>query len=583
MLGQCLVLGAFADGTSHADVPSPERFLRRSLMRATLLGNHVYIEGGVGSQLRDSKEISNATKSSGDEDTLLRHVLNSTISIDMFEGWSAGSVEMKTIPKPAGIPIKCNSAIWTNAERSEFYIWGGLWLRGENIMDKTQLYKFCADGHGGGAWCVETGNIPKGLVDSIEEGSTDIHTVNLISTEQMAFASTPDTSFSLGGWASGYTELGRMVPQTVPGVMDFNMKTKAYKNATFWGRRSPYVGGWGVSGAMAHFVPGFGSNGMVIMLGGYVAPVTEHRLEDEWLQSPEREISFREVSLFDPVTMEAHVQSSTGDIPKGPRKAFCVAGIESKKGKQYGIFVMGGNHASTGLTFQDAYVLSLPGFVWTRLPTPPGGRRAWHTCLAVGKRQILVIGGGVSRIPSRGYVEDTPDILPQGLMLFDMATWVWKHDYSSLDEPYESAEVIQSWYRNGSLAKVQWSSDKVRDIFVTSASATLSPEPTLRISEDTLSNNTPPLPRPVVIASIVGGISGVCLACILAYALVQRRKKRKSQMPGQSASFDEVEKSCGELVGEGPDFQRELPSHHRYVPSPNHEISSSGHGYNELP
>jgi len=42
---------------------------------------------------------------------------------------------------------------------------------------------------------------------------------------------------------------------------------------------------------------------------------------------------------------------------------------------------------------RDAYVLSLPGFFWKRLPDSTAGGRAGHSCAAVGKRQVLVVGG----------------------------------------------------------------------------------------------------------------------------------------------------------------------------------------------
>lgn len=92
--------------------------------------------------------------------------------------------------------------------------------------------------------------------------------------------------------------------------------------------------------------------------------------------------------------------------------------------------------------YEDAYVLSLPGFVWTKLPTPPGGRRAYHTCVAVGNRQVLSVGG-------RGREDEIQirDAIPQGLLLFDMTATEWKLEYDSNAAAYESANAIKDWYK----------------------------------------------------------------------------------------------------------------------------------------
>jgi len=38
-------------------------------------------------------------------------------------------------------------------------------------------------------------------------------------------------------------------------------------------------------------------------------------------------------------------------------------------------FFYGGNFMTDNVSFQDAYILSLPGFVWARVPDAPGGPR----------------------------------------------------------------------------------------------------------------------------------------------------------------------------------------------------------------
>jgi hypothetical protein len=130
-------------------------------------------------------------------------------------------------------------------------------------------------------------------------------------------------------------------------------------------------------------------------------------------------------------------------------------------------FIFGGDNKAgkNNPKFQDAYTLSLPGFVWTRLPEPPAGGRAYHSCVSVGKRQVLSIGG-------LGASNTEKDKAPQGLLVFDMTAMKWVDAYDATLGAYEAPEVVKSWYAKGSLDKVQWSSDAVKGLFVTAKQGT---------------------------------------------------------------------------------------------------------------
>jgi hypothetical protein len=69
-----------------------------------------------------------------------------------------------------------------------------------------------------------------------------------------------------------------------------------------------------------------------------------------------------------------------------------------------------------------------------------------------------------------------PDPAPQGLLLFDMTTLQWKDSYDANAAAYERASDLKTWYSNGSLDKVEWSSDEVRKLFAaTTSTSKLSP------------------------------------------------------------------------------------------------------------
>lgn len=103
---------------------------------------------------------------------------------------------------------------------------------------------------------------------------------------------------------------------------------------------------------------------------------------------------------------------------------------------------MGGVNQRDDFYYQDAYILSLPGFVWTRLPDPPGDPRKGAACVPVGNRQVLNYGGYNGNW-------SYPDPNPRGLLLFDMTTLEWKHSYDANAAAYESPNVVREWYRNG--------------------------------------------------------------------------------------------------------------------------------------
>ena len=71
------------------------------------------------------------------------------------------------------------------------YEWGGAWVYGEEMND-TALWKFAADGKGGGAWSVETPGNP-GTFSALHPG------------EWAAFASTNTTGFAIGGVTTGWS------------------------------------------------------------------------------------------------------------------------------------------------------------------------------------------------------------------------------------------------------------------------------------------------------------------------------------------------------------------------------------------
>ncbi|KAK4183537.1 hypothetical protein QBC35DRAFT_365625, partial [Podospora australis] len=483
------------------DVPQPGLFLRRSLARATVIDNYVYIEGGELSQDALTEPDLSITK------WRKPHQVNSTISIDLSTSWTAASVSMKATKKPDDVPRKGRAQIWTDLSEKAFYLWGGAKPAGFIERDPKTVWKFTTDGNGGGKWSKEVAN-------------NEIVFQSLRMGDRGAYANTNTTGFVLGGHVHRDTEVGQTGVTIIHGMAAFNMKTKTYEAIS-----SP-LGNDAFTAGIMQCVPQFGvdGKGLMVVLGGMLSATGSNDVKEMTA------LGFDRVVMFDPETKKSWEQKATGEIPPTPRSYFCHAGFKNKDGG-FDIFISGGENVQRGQSrYSDAYILSLPGFFWKKVPDMPTGSRANAACVPVKNKQVLSIGGIGS-----GGDWDSKDANPQGLMLFDMTALKWKYEYDALDDaPYESADSIKEWYKNGSLANVQWSSSEVQKMFATSSdSPTPSGDTTADISPSGSStpgsgeNGGSSTPIGAIVGGVVGGIAVLALIVGMVWFLL--RKKRQSQ------------------------------------------------------
>ncbi|KAK5659364.1 hypothetical protein OQA88_1457 [Cercophora sp. LCS_1] len=478
-------------GGELSDTPSVANFVRRATLRATVLGNYVYFDGGEISQLENDKF--NQGRASNQ--------VNSTLSIDISKSWTNTDVAFNAIPKKLPTPTKTNQVLWTDAQNGAFYIFGGKWAHGEN-MAETALWKFTTDGQGGGEWSLQSPGNP-----SLFNG--------LVPSEQSVYVTVNDTGFAIGGIAHGWTQIRRLEGQAVAGMLGFNMTTKVWNNGTLG--FSPIHT---LSGGSAHHVPSFGPNGLVVLLGGESHPVDKLPVQGTGTYHDLRNLTF-----FDPQTKTTYWQLATGDIPPHPRTGFCVTGFRDPEGG-YEMFLFGGDNQRDKISYQDAYVLSLPSFVWTRLPEPPAGPRAYHDCVSVGKRQVLSIGG-----TNRGW--EDKDQAPQGLLLFDMTMMEWKDAYDAEADDYVRADLIKSRHNDG-LEKMEWSSPEVQKLFQVSESTEGTPQPT---SEPPASS----APVGAIVGGVVGGAAAITLVAVVVWWVLRRRRAKNEDAHDGDGAMETAE------------------------------------------
>ena len=195
---------------------------------------------------------------------------------------------MKAIKKEA--PQLNQQAMWRDPSSTAFYTWGGITSYFAQ-PPPVEIWKFGADGSGGGAWAKQT---PKNVVTLSK----------LVRATEGAFTQSKDVGYFLGGFASYQTDTsvtGDSTYLALPGIVAFNMTSGEFTNSSTTGLNNfgTLVGG------SSQFVP-FGPNGLLLFLGGGQSSVLT-----SW--SAWTDVDFNNLSLYDPI-------SESSSIPLGARK-----------------------------------------------------------------------------------------------------------------------------------------------------------------------------------------------------------------------------------------------------------------------
>lgn len=191
-------------------------------------------------------------------------------------------------------------AILTDNSSDTFYVWGGGTSYGQAVPDPV-LWKFTVDGQGGGEWTTEDDMANADRFRGLER------------TQGAAYASTPEKGFVFGGDSDSTTSPDPKPPVSGYATFDFDTKT--------WSRESsgPYTREGTLFGATATYVPGFGPNGIIMILGGVGGDGADDYLDFETLH------------FMDPETGAWHTQKATGQWPQD-RATHCAVGVAGDNG-----------------------------------------------------------------------------------------------------------------------------------------------------------------------------------------------------------------------------------------------------------
>ncbi|KAK0624153.1 hypothetical protein B0T14DRAFT_517593 [Immersiella caudata] len=164
---------------------------------------------------------------------------------------------------------------------------------------------------------------------------------------------------------------------------------------------------------------------------------------------------------------------------------------------------------------EEVYVLSLPGFFFTKALKSAGAtQRALTSCVLVGRRQMLSIGGGDG---FKGYPDSLLDRDPcsNGLCIFDVTRMVWTDEYDSEARPYESPTAIKQWYERDGMRSVVWSSSEVERIFSSE------PAPVPKSDEQAT------VPLAEILGGALGGSVGFIMILLVLGCFYWKRKKKR--------------------------------------------------------
>jgi hypothetical protein len=225
----------------------------------------------------------------------------STLSIDITKSWSPESVVMKPTGKSRNQPKMHSGGLFVDTRGSgAIYCYGGIQGFVSNPPSRENLWKFRIDGQGGGAWITET-------------PSNGNFFDNLVRTDQGAWTSTSTAGFWIGGRSYDRTTSDPAKRGPTPGIISYNFTNNEWRNDS----SADLSPDGSLYGASATFVPMFGPNGIIVVLGG-----TSRYEHDGEGQQPMNDIKF-----FDPVTKEVFSQKTTGPSPSS-RRMHCAVGVE---------------------------------------------------------------------------------------------------------------------------------------------------------------------------------------------------------------------------------------------------------------
>ncbi|KAI5777539.1 hypothetical protein EDC01DRAFT_678300 [Geopyxis carbonaria] len=307
-----------------------------------------------------------------------------------------------------------------------------------------------------------------------------------------------------------------------------------------------------------------GKKGALVALGGSVMPYndtastgTKISTADNSDFEDEGAKFMSEVNVYDVDKAAWFTQPTSGDIPPATAE-FCTAVASTTDGNTHNIYAYGGfsgvaragysGQSATGNGFavpvyDTVYVLSLPGFVWTKAyEGETANARRGHRCHRVADNQLMVVGG----------VGAGGDCVPEFVRVFDMNTNKFASSYDpTVNAKYDPPSAIASAskpdkWADGDLealmadrypgtVKNYWPFPKLTETSRSDGSDSTS-STTTNTTSNGLPNYVPPL-----LGAILGLLVIITILCGVLFWL-RRRKRNMRRLQSDSAASTVVKK-----------------------------------------
>ncbi|KAI9760361.1 MAG: hypothetical protein M1840_002554 [Geoglossum simile] len=463
---------------THAQVAGsawlPDGFQRWFWQSSVIVGDWLYIDGG---------EIYTSQKKGSSP-------LNKTFAIPLSASWTSSSVEAVVNDKPTGLDYSRKPAVWYDPVDGSVFSWGGFTY--SNANSKT-MWAFRPDGRGGAVW-------------EQRYSSNSSFWTHFTSPGGSLAATTPLGFYSLGGALIKNNSPNFAMPGLV--VYDFREKTWSNLSAAAYASCGCAVLG------QAQFVPRFGQDGLLTMLGG-------DSPDDHIYKTGGSIKDLSNVTVYDIHNQMWYYQTATGDVPP-PREQFCMVSALGTDNSTYEIFLYGGISTSAQGKVADpeyaqVYILSLPAFTWIRAPNSTVQRLFGHSCQVIGRRQMIVIGGSN---PQSG---EARNIWPNGLGVFDMTSLQWTSGYDAEAKSYIQPDIVKKYYDQNTRYPATWDVPALATVF---GAPLVKTSPTATVPPFGASKRPPSQSaaaakgrRKLNVGAIAGGVAGGVIGLLLLLAL----------------------------------------------------------------
>ncbi|KAK3705234.1 hypothetical protein LTR37_013395 [Vermiconidia calcicola] len=441
---------------------------------------------------------------------------NYTYSIDLSVSWTNETAILNRISKDPA-PSLNTEALWLDENDETFYAYGGCLSSALTYTllpaaPPNELWQFTPSGKSGSWSTVQISPVSNFSI--------------LSRTSSATYGGGNGLGFALGGLINDKCDSDLLYEEEIEGEYRFNPPGMVVYNDTseIWYNVSAEAisyYGTAVNGA-AQFVPAFGPEGLLFLLGGRAA------YAGEWSTY----FVFDDIPIYEPVSQRWLTQKTSGDIPS-PVENPCAVGVDGDDGT-YEIFLYGGlagTDIPNTVEMGAVYVLSLPSFHWQKQSRRPSHGRYRASCNIAGSgtRQMVVYGGQVvlpkftalANDRSAADIYAAVDPWPQALGVFDLSAMEWSSSFDPNADPYITPAKVKAHIAANGPYPPSWSDSTVESWFLEKRT-TSAPQPTESGKPDSDSTNT---------GAIAGGVvGGVAVLVIIGLAIwFLRRKRRRDQ------------------------------------------------------